>query len=75
MKYYALQVFGSNNNQYQPKTFTPEITEIGDFDNLNQAAEQACKRLSCNHIARGVLSQSEGIGGYLIMDTNELIPE
>lgn len=72
MKYFALRLFGDGAMKRHAKTFEPEVTELGDFENLDDAVKQACAQLECNHLLRGVLSQGEGTGGYLVLDAHEL---
>ncbi|CAM3079231.1 hypothetical protein [Vibrio neptunius] len=72
MEYFALRVFGDGAIKRHEQTFEPEVTELGEFDCLESAVEQACAQLDCNHLLRGVLSQGEGAGGYLILDAQEL---
>ncbi|MEF1254564.1 hypothetical protein [Vibrio sp. M260112] len=72
MKYFALRLFGDGALKRHNQTFEPEVTPLGEFDSLESAVEQACAQLDCNHLLRGVLSQGEGAGGYIVMDAQEL---
>lgn len=72
MRYFALRLFGDGAPKRHKQTFEPEVTELGEFDSLESAVEQACAQLDCNHLLRGVLNQGEGAGGYIVMDAQEL---
>ncbi|WP_045420028.1 hypothetical protein [Vibrio jasicida] len=72
MEYFALRLFGDGAMKRHAKTFDPEVTKLGDFDSLEDAVKQACAQLDCNHLLRGILSQGEGAGGYMIVDAQEL---
>lgn len=72
MEYFALRLFGDGAMKRHHETFEPEVTELGDFDSLDEAVKQACAQLDCNHLLRGILSQGEGAGGYMIVDAQEL---
>ncbi|MEL7290442.1 MAG: hypothetical protein AAGJ78_04685 [Pseudomonadota bacterium] len=72
MEYFALRLFGNGAMKRQPKTFEPEVIQLGEFDSQDEAVKQACAQLDCNHLLRGVLSQGEGEGGYMVVDAQEL---
>ncbi|BDR21121.1 hypothetical protein [Vibrio sp. STUT-A16] len=72
MEYFALRLFGDGAVKRHAKTLEPEVTKLGDFDSLDDAVKQACAQLDCNHLLRGILSQGEGAGGYMIVDAQEL---
>ena len=72
MEYFALRLFGDGAMKRHAKTFEPEVTKLGDFYSLEDAVKQACAQLDCNHLLRGILSQGEGAGGYMIVDAQEL---
>ncbi|MGR5209354.1 hypothetical protein ACPV4A_02300 [Vibrio rotiferianus] len=72
MEYFALRLFGDGAMKRHAKSFDPEVTKLGDFDSLEDAVKQACAQLDCNHLLRGILSQGEGAGGYMIVDAQEL---
>ena len=72
MEYFALRLFGDGAMKRHAKTFEPEVTKLGNFDSLDDAVKQACAQLDCNHLLRGILSQGEGTGGYMIVDAQEL---
>ncbi|MET2901666.1 hypothetical protein ABXV22_25730 [Vibrio rotiferianus] len=73
MEYFALRLFGDGAMKRHHETFEPEVTKLGDFDSLDEAVKQACAQLDCNHLLRGILSQGEGAGGYMVVDAQELI--
>lgn len=75
MEYFALRLFGDGAMKRHPKTFEPEVTQLGDFDSLADAVKQACVQLNCNTVGNersGVLSQGEGAGGFMVVDAQEL---
>ncbi len=72
MEYFALRLFGDGAMKRHKDTFDPEVTCLGEFDSLDEAVKQACAQLDCNHLLRGVLSQGEGAGGYMVVDAQEL---
>ena len=72
MQYVAIRLFGNGAMKRHKHTLEPETTNLGDFDSMNQAIDQACQQLRCNHICHGVLSEGEGLGGFLVVDTQEL---
>ncbi|HCH1217034.1 hypothetical protein P7M36_02085 [Vibrio parahaemolyticus] len=53
---------------------TQEVANVvvGDFDSLGLAIEQACVSLSCTHLTKGVLSEGNGKGGFMLVTTQEL---
>ncbi|MBU2898029.1 hypothetical protein [Vibrio hepatarius] len=72
MEYFALRLFGDGAMKRHYQSHEPEVTELGEFDSLDSAVKQACAQLDCNHLLRGVLSQGEGAGGYMVVDAQEL---
>lgn len=72
MQYVAIRLFGDGAMKRHKHTLEPETTTLGDFESLDEAIEQACLQLGCNHIRHGVLSGGEGLGGFMVMDTQEL---
>lgn len=72
MEYFALRLFGDGAMKRHFETLEPEVTTLGEFDSLDLAVKQACAQLDCNHLLRGVLSQGEGAGGYIVLDAQEL---
>ncbi|OEE30750.1 hypothetical protein A1QO_15570 [Vibrio genomosp. F10 str. ZF-129] len=72
MEYFALRLFGDGAMKRHTKTFEPEVTKLGDCESFEDAVKQACAQLECNHLLRGVLSQGEGAGGYMVVDAQEL---
>ncbi len=75
MEYFALRLFGDGAMKRHPKTFEPEVTQLGDFDSFSDAVKQACVQLNCNTVGNersGVLSHGEGAGGYIVVDVHEL---
>lgn len=72
MEYVAVRLFGDGAMKRHKKTFEPETTALGDFDNESDAIAQACIQLKCNHVRHGVLSEGEGAGGFIVMDIQEL---
>ncbi|WP_182032927.1 hypothetical protein [Vibrio diabolicus] len=73
MEYFALRLFGDGAMKRHHETFEPEVIKLGDFDSLDLAVKQACVQLDCNHLLRGILSQGEGAGGYMVVDAQELV--
>lgn len=72
MQYVAIRLFGNGALKRHKHTLEPETTTLGEFDSVDEAIEQACSQLTCNHICHGVLSEGEGEGGYMVVDTQEL---
>ncbi|MDC5872210.1 hypothetical protein OPW39_25745 [Vibrio europaeus] len=72
MQYVAIRLFGDGAMNRHEQTQEPETTALGDFDSLDDAVSQACEQLKCNHVRHGVLSEGEGKGGFIVVDTQEL---
>lgn len=72
MQYVAIRLFGNGAMKRHKHTLEPETTPLGEFESMDEAIEQACSQLTCNHICHGVLSEGEGEGGYMVVDTQEL---
>lgn len=72
MEYVAVRLFGDGAMKRHKKTFEPETTALGDFENVSDAIAQACHQLNCNHVRHGILSEGEGAGGFIVMDIQEL---
>ncbi|NRF60926.1 hypothetical protein [Vibrio coralliilyticus] len=73
MQYVAIRLFGDGAMKRHEETQEPETTALGEFDSLDDAVGQACEQLKCNHVRHGVLSEGEGRGGFIIVDTQELV--
>lgn len=73
MQYVAIRLFGDGAMKRHKQTLEPETTALGDFDCLDDAANQACLQFNCNHICHGVLSEGEGKGGFLVVDAQEFV--
>lgn len=72
MQYVAIRLFGDGAMKRHEQTQEPETTVLGDFDLFDDAVSQACEQLKCNHVRHGVLSEGEGQGGFIVVDTQEL---
>lgn len=72
MQYVAIRLFGNGAMKRHKDTLEPETTTLGEFESMDDAIEQACSQLNSNHICHGVLSEGEGLGGFLVIDTQEL---
>ncbi|NAW58743.1 MULTISPECIES: hypothetical protein [unclassified Vibrio] len=72
MQYVAIRLFGDGAMKRHKFTLEPETTSLGEFDSMAEAIEQACEQLSCNHVRHGILSEGEGLGGFMVVDTQEL---
>ncbi|HCE1574320.1 TPA: hypothetical protein ACF39K_002241 [Vibrio parahaemolyticus] len=71
MQYVAIRLFGDGAMKRHKHTQESETTALGDFDSLDDAVNQACELLNCNHIRHGVLSEVEGLGGFIVVDAQE----
>lgn len=73
MQYVAIRLFGNGAMKRHKDTLELETTALGDFDSLNDAVNQACEQLKCNHVRHGVLSEGEGLGGFIVVDAQEFV--
>lgn len=53
---------------------TQEVANIliGDFEYFDDAINQACRDLNCQHLNKGVLTKGEGKGGFMVVTTQDL---
>ncbi|HDM8044347.1 TPA: hypothetical protein P0E04_002504 [Vibrio campbellii] len=73
MEYVAIRLFGDGAMKRHKHTQELEATTLGDFDCMDEAIQQACEQLKCNHVRHGVLSEGEGEGGFIVVDTQEFV--
>ena len=72
MQYVAIRLFGDGAMKRHKDTMELETTTLGEFESMKEAISQACLQLKCNHIGHGMLSEGEGRGGFMVVDTQEL---
>ncbi|MEZ8325487.1 hypothetical protein AB6D00_18195 [Vibrio cyclitrophicus] len=46
--------------------------QVGDFESMNDAINQACLTLKCSHLQNGVISKGEGKSGFIVVTNQEL---
>ncbi len=53
---------------------TAEImnVQIGEFENQQDAIDQACLDLECHHKLNGILLKDDNKGGFMLVTTQEL---
>ena len=54
MEYVAIRLFGDGAMKRHKHTQELEATTLGDFECIDEAIQQACKQLKCNHVRHGV---------------------
>ena len=69
MEYVAIRLFGDGAMKRHKHTQELEATTLGDFECMDEAIQQACEQLKCTH----VLSEGEGEGGFIVVDTQEFV--
>ena len=53
---------------------TQQVTnvQVGDFDSMDDAVNQACLTLECINLHKGVISKGEGKSGFMVVTNQEL---
>ncbi|CAH6781717.1 conserved hypothetical protein [Vibrio chagasii] len=46
--------------------------QVGDFESMEDAVNQACINLECSHLYKGVISKGEGKSGFMVVTNQEL---
>ena len=46
--------------------------QVGDFESMDDAINQACITLECSHLCKGVISKGEGKSGFMVVTNQEL---
>ncbi|EGU39423.1 hypothetical protein [Vibrio scophthalmi] len=72
MQYAAVKICPSGGIVRHEDTQEVANVFIGDFESMDDAANQACLDLNCTHLRKGVLSKGEGKGGFMLVTTQEL---
>lgn len=46
--------------------------QIGEFETEQDAIDQACLTLNCQHVINGIVLKGQNQGGFMIVNTQEL---
>lgn len=71
MMYFAVQVCPAGGTVREPKTCEPRTVEIGDHDSKQNAVDEACQKLDCRQLFRGVIGRPNGGGGYIVLNAQD----
>lgn len=69
--YLAIALGGDGGIVRHPKTQQVKATAIGEFDSMADAINQACQQFDCTHLLKGVISKGQGLGGYMVVNSQE----
>lgn len=71
MNYLAVFLGADDGITRNAKTEEVMNLQLGEFESLEMAIQNACEVLECTHAKNGVLLKGENSGGFLICDTQE----
>lgn len=71
MMYFAIQVCPNGNTIRDKDTLEPSTVEVGDFEQKQDAVNQACLQLECRQLFRGVIRKLQGQGGYIVLNAQD----
>ena len=71
MMYLAIEVCPDGGTIRDADTCEPRTVEIGDHDSKADAVENACLKLDCRQLFRGVIRRLKGKGGYIVLNAQD----
>ncbi|HBI3715630.1 TPA: hypothetical protein K4M41_004447 [Vibrio parahaemolyticus] len=71
MMYLAVYLGGNGALLVDKKTHEPLNHQLGEFDGDDEAIQNACEQLECQHVHRGVITKGYGLGGFMVMNEQE----
>ncbi|OXX29103.1 MULTISPECIES: hypothetical protein [Vibrio] len=72
MQYAAVMLCADGGIVRHEETFEPANVQVGDFESMDAAIDQACLDLNCTHLHKGVISKGKNKGGFMVVTTQEL---
>ena len=72
MEYSAVLLCPSGGIVRHEETQQVANVQVGDFDSMDDAVNQACLTLECTHLNKGVISNGEGKSGFMVVTNQEL---
>ncbi len=72
MEYSAVFLCPSGGIVRHEETQQVANAQVGEFDSMNDAVNQACLTLECTHLHKGVISKGEGKSGFMVVKNQEL---
>ncbi|PJC85323.1 hypothetical protein CSW98_15970 [Vibrio sp. HA2012] len=72
MMYTAVHLCPDGGVIRHPDTQEVANIQIGDFDSMDDAIQQACLDLKCTQMHNGTLTKGYGKGGFMVVPTQEL---
>ncbi|PQJ63406.1 hypothetical protein BTO10_00895 [Vibrio chagasii] len=72
MEYLAVLLCPSGGIVRHEETQQVPNVQVGDFDSMDDAVNQACVTLECTHLFKGVISKGEGKSGFMVVTSQEL---
>ncbi len=72
MEYSAVFLCPSGGIVRHEETQQVANVQVGDFDSMGDAVNQACLMLECTHLHKGVISKGEGKSGFMVVTNQEL---
>lgn len=72
MEYSAVFLCPSGGIVRHEETQQVANVQVGDFESMNDAVNQACLTLECSHLHKGVISKGEGKSGFMVVTNQEL---
>ena len=72
MEYSAVFLCPSGGIVRHEETQQVANVQVGEFDSMDDAVNQACLPLECTHLYKGVISKGEGKSGFMVVTNQEL---
>lgn len=72
MEYSAVLLCPSGGIVRHEETQQVANVQVGDFDSMDDAVNQACLTLECTHLHKGVISKGEGKSGFMVVSNQDL---